>query len=509
MTSSRALLFVEVDIDGKKRSKQARAHVARVNRQRQKQERQEQKRDSETARSAALTQRGHPAEASPLRRTIAPVFGALKYDAFTTKESIEAAEIASFCFGPIMNSWLDPQYKPTWIAAFFNHPLVYHSLSFSVGILQDVSHNRAVQPRRLMHQIRTIQLVNQQLDQLDTVDHEPILLAIISLWRISLDEVAEQRLVPLLFTPHLRQASFIATFGRLGGDGSHPAALLQLVNRMGGLGKFKTLPSLQESLALADVLDSSANATRPRFGNIWDTDSYLRQLKPALRRVSGDIEGQGFFGKVPGGLPIEATTALQHLGFVDKLLDDYSTRAVSQTDDFYCAVLSNVAQHELLSLPPWEKLADRGTYVRSSYELCRVASMIYSNSVIFPMSPGSGWLDKLLRQLRDLVEISTEATWDTDELPLLIWALVIGGVAAFWTGHRTFFLDTIRQALKQRGTFSLHDLLPGLRAFLWRDSTSMKGTLTVWEFMKMADGLGGPEKLQTILRSEQEEIGPQ
>ncbi|EME83805.1 uncharacterized protein MYCFIDRAFT_172884 [Pseudocercospora fijiensis CIRAD86] len=108
-------------------------------------------------------------------KTIAPVFGGVSINAFNQHQSTDAADMATYCFimqGDIMDSWLELRYKPIWWAAFFQHPLVYHSLSFSCGVLQD---NVSSSSNDSVGQYST------QLDTLDTVDIEPILLAMLTL----------------------------------------------------------------------------------------------------------------------------------------------------------------------------------------------------------------------------------------------------------------------------------------------------------------------------------------
>lgn len=232
------LLFVEVGVGParKGRSKQSRAHVARVNRQRllalasggvvidgqltskeatasalgaalcvgqvvrnndrvdgedgnTNNKKQKKQRASTTAgkeqQQKATTgvtdvrvphvnsRQGVQPSPSTVPYTVSPIFGGIAINSFSIEKpssSTQAAETASFCFNAVLDTWLDPKYKPAWVTAFFQHPLVFHCLSFSCGIMRDMTSNRPVQAERLVHCIKTIQLVNQQLDHLDHVD---------------------------------------------------------------------------------------------------------------------------------------------------------------------------------------------------------------------------------------------------------------------------------------------------------------------------------------------------
>lgn len=392
-----------------------------------------------------------------------------------------------------MDSWLSPAHKPIWFAAFFQHPLVYHALSFSCGVMQDVSNNRPVGEQRLLHHIKTIQLVNKQLDNLESVDVEPILLAIITLWRVNCDEIIVPQVVPLLFKAHHRSQKWVLLAGKLGGVGSHAFALQYLVQRNGGLKNFKTLPSLQESIAIADMLDSSSHATKPRFESIWKSQLLLKVLKTPLEALSIDREGESFAEAVPGGLPREVLRSLQQIASLDKLLDDFAARQVSTQEEMAVAELGSAAQHELLSIPPWDKLThiEREGSFRASYEACRIVSLIYSISIILPMKASDPWLGKLLKQLRKLLETSLMDMRFQGSLALLIWTVYIGGMAAFWTSHRSFFVNSLRTALHTTSRTSWCNVKPLLEGFLWRDNACSDGAAVLWEALQFNDPEAG------------------
>lgn len=81
---------------------------------------------------------------------------------------------------------LHPNDIPTWFSAFCQHPLVFHSLSFTVGVHRQLrsGSSRTLQ-RTLAHKVRTIQLVNEALLHIESVDTnlEPLILAVTCLWR--------------------------------------------------------------------------------------------------------------------------------------------------------------------------------------------------------------------------------------------------------------------------------------------------------------------------------------
>ncbi|PIA94164.1 hypothetical protein CB0940_08896 [Cercospora beticola] len=535
-------LFVE---DGTKpgpaRSKQSRAHVARVNRQRQKLKAQAlnaakagsiqsgssslqsqtgthalplryrtnlqagSAADEEVTRALIERERQtliarHPKPRPTIPRTIQPVFGGAVIDSFPQQQSVEAAELAQFCFESVFGAWLTLPQKHIWVAAFFRHPLVYHSLSFSCGIIQDFHLRRPIQHNRLLHRGQTIGLVNEALGNLADVDIEPVLLAISTLWRIDIENLGVAKEVPMLFAPHVRNLSWVDLFGKLGGDSRHGQALAQLVRRKKGpeLGTFTTLPSLEGTLALADLIDGSGNASKPRFPSIWSSKQYMEALSPALKQLSGDIEGKYFYEHISHGLNHEHCAVYYRLSCVDKLLDDFAQpgRAVSRDEAFFIAELSSAVQHELLSLPSWRDLNPAQDNCRSEvvFESTRMAGILYSNSVVFPVKASDPWLDQLLTQMRVVFEQENAMLGDRDCAPIFVWALFIASMAAYSTPHREFFSALLRRLLHRFNLLSWKLVHPILRGFLWRDSACLQGASTLWKYLAVESAESTPTR---------------
>ncbi|KAI5361917.1 Putative fungal transcription factor [Septoria linicola] len=529
------LFFVEDgNTPGKGRSKQSRAHVARVNRQRQKlkstdiaaatasqsthvaltassssapstwttqttsrptqaQARSQSdhhavqvagRRDRHSA--AALMEARRTQSAPTVSQTIQPVFGGTEITSFSKEHSMEAAEVAKFCFERVLDSWLNPNFKPAWIAAFFQHPIVYHCLSFATGVMQDFTLSRPISSRRLWHRGMTISLVNSALGNLNDIDIEPVLLAITSLWRINTEILVERREVSVLFLPHVRNLSWVSVLGKLGGDPQHGQALAQLVHRKGGLHNFTTLPSLQESLALADLIDSSSRGTRPKFPSLWPAEHFLQALNPALQLLANDIEGR-VFASNSLRLPDSCREVYRRLAAVDKMLDDFAQRTVSRAEDFWIGELSSAVQHDLLLLVPYTRLArtDREQTSQATYETCRMAASLYSNAVVFPVSPNDPWLQMHLKELRELLEVSSDSLHNQAPFPLLVWATFVASMAAFWTSHRMFFTNFLRDTLRRSGWTLWAQVEPLLKEFLWRDTACQHGATTLWKFLNV------------------------
>ncbi|KAF7188912.1 hypothetical protein HII31_09835 [Pseudocercospora fuligena] len=380
------LFFVEeAGVKGAQRSKQSRAHVARVNRQRQKLKHQagagaqagtgsssnsssgtstpttaassrkksnssqNSKDDVDTAEGASdvsmtLARRYHAS--AVVSKTVAPVFGGVTINAFDQRQSTDAADMATYCFviqGNIMDSWLNPRHKPTW-------------------------------------------------------------------W-----------------------------------------------------------------------------ASKPKFESIWNPESYMQRLESALSGMTSDVEGSHFAYAVPGGLPAGMLRTFQRLAALDKLLDDFSNRVVSRTEEFAVSQLATATQHELLSIPPWDEVHtdQRQDFLMASYEACRIACLIYSLSVVLPVKTTDPWLEKLLKQLRQLLEVSVTDLWTEQGTLLLIWTLFVGGMSAFSTSHCSFFVNYLRTVLQTDSRTSWPGVKSVLEGFLWRDAACGSGAAILWQALQL------------------------
>lgn len=93
----------------------------------------------------------------------------------------------------------------------------------------------------------------------------------------------------------------------------------------------------------------------------------------------------------------------------------------------------NAIHHRLLSLA---RRAERIGMSRESivYEACRIATLIYSNMVIFPLPVCSGVSGRLATQMRRALEAGDEVSAWEDEPFTLLWLTTMGGLAASTDG---------------------------------------------------------------------------
>ena len=143
----------------------------------------------------------------------------------------------------------------------------------------------------------------------------------------------------------------------------------------------------------------------------------------------------------------------------------------------------DTAHHRLLSLSCWNNL---GQLLRQEddgrvYECCRLASMLYSHFVLFPIPSESAGVLQPIDELRTLLEDLEVSTQKNEILMMLLWSSLIGAIASLRGEHADFYLKTLAEVAGACCIESLEDALVCCRRFIWADCACDAGTLAVWD----------------------------
>lgn len=141
----------------------------------------------------------------------------------------------------------------------------------------------------------------------------------------------------------------------------------------------------------------------------------------------------------------------------------------------------NYVQHALLSLPTSQDLTHRGIEVHDSYyESCRLATIIYSVLIIFPVPPVFGPFEILTRKLRQELEKISLESQNSPRLEMHLWILVMGAIASLGLSDRPWFLSRTLALSQALDLHEWRDLKRVLESFLWHYSTSDVDGIEVW-----------------------------
>lgn len=125
----------------------------------------------------------------------------------------------------------------------------------------------------------------------------------------------------------------------------------------------------------------------------------------------------------------------------------------------------NTTQHTLLALPPRT----------GAPECLRLASLIYSLLVTFPLPYIMGTFQRLVTGLRLAL-----GQWDGDD-NALIWALMMGGIGAIGIDEeRQWFVERLQELISKAQLRSWDELRTILKNVLWYEDTNGKDGLELW-----------------------------
>lgn len=193
--------------------------------------------------------------------------------------------------------------------------------------------------------------------------------------------------------------------------------------------------------------------------------------------------GRGFFTKVPAGtLPGSFERLLIHLALLNNVMSSHRIEKGKESQTFAIFDTRNALQHQLLSCVRWEQLdeAAKQACEHRIYHCCWLATVIYSNAVLYAVPPHGGWHSKLSDRLRGMLILSDYDSWPDSLDDLLLWILFIGGMAALKTPHRFFYIDALRSLLERKSITHWSAVLDKLIEFLWSDKACARGASMLW-----------------------------
>jgi len=138
-------------------------------------------------------------------------------------------------------------------------------------------------------------------------------------------------------------------------------------------------------------------------------------------------------------------------------------------------------QKRLLLLPTSDKRNITPLSCPDLYECCRLTTMIFSVAVIFPIPHTYNVLQTLVRGLTATLEVTDIEKHSMDYTGLLLWMLVLGGIAALGKPERPWFVSNLALLSVERLKVDWDGVEDILRTFLWLESACSPGGRQLWD----------------------------
>jgi len=105
------------------------------------------------------------------------------------------------------------------------------------------------------------------------------------------------------------------------------------------------------------------------------------------------------------------------------------------------------------------------------YEMCRIAAIIFSLGVTFPLPPENAPLSILAKLLWiELRRFDDDMIWSCSvAIRILCWALTLGGVATEGTRDRQWFVSKIKAISSRHALFTWDAVKCVLGSIVWLD----------------------------------------
>jgi hypothetical protein len=139
-------------------------------------------------------------------------------------------------------------------------------------------------------------------------------------------------------------------------------------------------------------------------------------------------------------------------------------------------------ERRLLLLPSVEELNPNLVFMPNLYECCRLTAMIFGVAVVFPISNNTSMLQMYVTRLKAAFEnmnFTNSSSQDTNISNILLWILVLGGIAALEKPEGPWFVSQLR-LLVETLKIDWNGVTEVLETFLWLDSTCGRSGRHLW-----------------------------
>lgn len=197
------------------------------------------------------------------------------------------------------------------------------------------------------------------------------------------------------------------------------------------------------------------------------------------RAIEHDSElgiGLRYFRSNPTGA--ELLLILQSFSEATNALDHFVRGGPTAPELVDLIEARNTSQHRLLSQTPVRvDLSDAESCV---LQATRLATLIFSDMVLFPLPPTQGVKPRLARKLIVILEAcDLPHCWDLYE-QVLVWALTLGAIAASFTPERTWYVEQLRHRLSVLSIDELPELESICSKFLWWRPVCSEPVQALW-----------------------------
>jgi hypothetical protein len=251
-----------------------------------------------------------------------------------------------------------------------------------------------------------------------------------------------------------------------------------------------------------DIISSTNSLAKPRFPPLRIHTASILSLKawatspprPAIQTQASSFQSMKEYGITESMLQV-----LDLIGAFTLVVDCHlqgkpfglKLGAIGRT--------RTAVQQRLLLLPTAEELSMPWSLSKPKpniYECCRLTALIYSIAVVFPVPNSHSVLQELGRRFMIEIGVLDIKTFGIELGGVLLWMLVLGGIAALDTPERHWFASQLAWIVRRLDIDDWEGVEDILGSFLWLDSACSQGGRLLWS-ESMAASYSVPLRLST------------
>lgn len=368
-----------------------------------------------------------------------------------------------------------------WRGKMAEHPIVMNALLFGAQAHKDVLRGPRLSVDssiRLFYKLQTMRLLNEELKNPEKTPLDDIILAVLALSTNEVETTYAVKKERSPFNSPLAGTQWLDVYGGMPHLPAHTTAMRSLVARRGGLESIE-LEGLAEVLSFSDILGATQSLKKPHWPLLKRTSSTEDIHIPEILRLSLRRLGQGFEELMPIGANEKVLDVIKALVDLTIIIDCHC-RGVKHISNMVQFIdKRNAVQHQLISLPLGEELTPQEVGSINIYESVRLATLIYSAAVTFPLPPLTGIFHRLACTLRDVLEKSkSDPCWQSSPKALL-WILVLGGIAASGT-ERPWYVQVLSTVSMGLELSTWYQVSAELENYLWLESACDSAGRSIW-----------------------------
>jgi hypothetical protein len=231
----------------------------------------------------------------------------------------------------------------------------------------------------------------------------------------------------------------------------------------------------------ADIIGATQTLTKPSFPllrRLSDARAYWLTSSPFIDRLK---LARGFENISIGDLRMDVKGIIRDMCDITIKIDNYC-RGITSTLSITAIIdIRNATQHALLSLPSADEITHWENDDRSRYETLRLAMILFSIAVVFPLPSATEIRARVVRDLRVVIEVSeSEYIWGNSQ-HIFLWILVFGGMSALGMEERGWFVKRLAGVSRTLNCVSWVDAANMMSEHLWLESACDTAGRELWE----------------------------